>query len=159
MYFAVSTAKLVVMDVATLGLYSLYWFYANWRLVRARENTNIMPPLRALFAYLFCYTLFSRIKRSADEVEANYVLNPMGAALAWISVRLTSLLPDPFWLFSLASVLLLAYVQNVVNEINTKTVPSHDPNTTFSKLNLLAIVIGGSITALVVWEVLSPTPA
>lgn len=33
-YFPVSNTKLVLMSLATLGFYELYWFYKNWVFVK-----------------------------------------------------------------------------------------------------------------------------
>jgi hypothetical protein len=40
-YFAVSLLKLTVMSVCTFGIYELYWFYKNWRLIMEREKIDI----------------------------------------------------------------------------------------------------------------------
>ena len=49
-FFAVSPLKLIVMSTATLGIYELYWFYKNWKLIKQRTESNIMPFWRAFLA-------------------------------------------------------------------------------------------------------------
>src|SRR5262245_22041834 len=56
-WFAVGTAKLVVMSVATLGLYQIYWFYQQWKRVRD-GGEDVWPLPRAIFGVLFSYPLF-----------------------------------------------------------------------------------------------------
>jgi hypothetical protein len=46
-FFPVSPLKLVVMSTVTFGIYELYWFYQNWKLVKHRTRRDIMPFWRA----------------------------------------------------------------------------------------------------------------
>lgn len=47
--FPVSPLKLVVMSTVTLGIYEIYWFYKNWKLVKQQTDRDIMPFWRAFF--------------------------------------------------------------------------------------------------------------
>ena len=53
-FFAVSVPKLILLSTCTSGLYELFWFYKNWRLVREREDSDILPFWRAFFGFFFC---------------------------------------------------------------------------------------------------------
>lgn len=46
LFFPVSPLKLVVMSIITLNTYELYWFYKNWKLIKQRTDSNIMPFCR-----------------------------------------------------------------------------------------------------------------
>jgi hypothetical protein len=48
-FFAVSIPKFIVLSICSIGIYDLYWFYKNWQLVRAREQSDISPFWRAFF--------------------------------------------------------------------------------------------------------------
>ena len=48
----ISTTKLIVMSLFSLGLYHLYWFYKQWKLARDRTGENLSPFSRAFFAPL-----------------------------------------------------------------------------------------------------------
>ena len=63
-YLAVSLLKLAVLSICTLTLYELYWFYRQWRSVKAGEGGGISPFWRAFFAVIFCYALFRRVRES-----------------------------------------------------------------------------------------------
>jgi hypothetical protein len=52
-YFPVSITKLVVMSLFTCGLYQILWFYKNWRLIKNREHSDIMPVWRSIFPVFF----------------------------------------------------------------------------------------------------------
>jgi hypothetical protein len=51
-FFSVSLAKFAAMSVCTFGIYKLYRFYKNWRLVNEREKLGIL-----LFWRAFCFLL------------------------------------------------------------------------------------------------------
>ena len=40
-FFAVSLLKLTVLSLCTFGVYELFWFYRNWRLIKLREEPAI----------------------------------------------------------------------------------------------------------------------
>ena len=48
-YVTVGATKLSLMVVATFGIYALYWFYRNWKVIRDREHSDIQPFWRAFF--------------------------------------------------------------------------------------------------------------
>jgi hypothetical protein len=149
MYFPVSTLKLVVMSTCTFGIYELYWFYKNWSLIREREKVEMMPFWRACFAHFFCYSLFKKIQGNADSQGLQTSIEPGPLAAGWIVFTFLSKLPDPYWLISFFAVAFLVPVQSAVNQVNAIANPNHDRNRAFSKLNIVGVVIGGLLLALV----------
>lgn len=150
MYFPVSALKLGVMSICTLGLYQIYWFYKNWHLVKERESSNVMPAMRSFFAYFFCYSLFKKIRDTAESHNIPVSLDASGMAAGWILVSMLWRLPDPYWLVTYANVFFLMHIQSSVNAINQAENPNHDPNSRFSGWNIATIVIGGIIFALAI---------
>jgi hypothetical protein len=142
-YFAVSPLKFVVMSFCTFSLYQIYWFYKNWWLVKVRERSNIYPAIRSVFAYFFCYSLFSKIRDTAQENHVSMALPVGPLAALWIVVTLLVNLPAPYWLVSFAAVFVLLPLQSVANQINANVAPAHDRNTRFSAGNIATIVVGG----------------
>jgi hypothetical protein len=145
-YFAVSTRKLVVMSLCTVGLYGTYWFYKNWALIKARERSAISPVWRSLLEFLYCYACLARIRETAREqhLEATLAAGPLTAG--FILVGLLGAGPTPCWQLSALSVFFLTPAQNVANRINDQLAPGHDPNSSFSSLNIALMVIGGAVT-------------
>jgi len=146
LYFAVSPLKLTVMFFGTVGLYQVYWFYKNWRLVKEREQSNILPALRSLFSYFFCYSLFSRIRTTAEEKHLDVSLPAGVLTLLWVITNLLGNLPDPYWLITFTSIIFLAPAQIAANRINAQVAPGHDGNASFSMGNIITIIIGGLIS-------------
>jgi hypothetical protein len=66
-FFTVSPTKLMIMMLATSGLYGLYWHYRNWALYKQRFSLAIWPLPRAWFGVLFMPSLLSKLDR---ELEA-----------------------------------------------------------------------------------------
>jgi hypothetical protein len=48
-FYSVSTSKLKNLYLFTLGLYSIYWFYKNWKLQQPFISKRISPTLRSIF--------------------------------------------------------------------------------------------------------------
>lgn len=66
-YFHVSEKKLIIMGVFTVGLYELYWFYRNWSHVRFKMGSKIMPVWRSIFAIIYSFFLFKKIKNDISN--------------------------------------------------------------------------------------------
>lgn len=41
-FFTVSTKKLLIMSLVTLGFYNIYWFYKNWVVIQEETNKKEM---------------------------------------------------------------------------------------------------------------------
>jgi hypothetical protein len=65
-FFVVSAWRFVVMSILTIGLYSIYWFYKNWKAVEAATGRKQHPVLSGIFCKLVSYNLFLDIKNSAE---------------------------------------------------------------------------------------------
>jgi hypothetical protein len=146
-FFPVSVTKFVVLSICTLGLYEVYWLYKNWSLVKSRENSNIMPVMRAVFGLFFCHSLLRKIN---DQAGASGV-SPIaagGLATGWIILNILWRAPEPYSLISMFAFLFLIPAQQAINAINSKLAPGHDNNSKFSGWNIAAVIIGGTIFVL-----------
>lgn len=66
-FYVVAPMKFVVLYVATLGLYQLFWFWMHWSRWRAGRNETIWPVPRALFGLFYAHALARRIDRTLGE--------------------------------------------------------------------------------------------
>ena len=152
-FFPVSKTKLVVMSISTLSMYDLYWFYKNWKLVKNRENLELKPFWRVFFAYFYCHSMFDRISNySASSPRFDSFV----VAAFWIIVFLLWQLPNPYSLLATFSFFPLLIVQGYVSQINQEHSPDSNSNNSFSKWNILAIVIGGPLFALTIFASFIP---
>jgi hypothetical protein len=154
-FFPVSRTKLAILCICTGGLYELYWFCKNWRLVRARERTNLSAVWRSLFAYFFCYSLFNRIRNFREDPGGTSNLPAGLLATGWIVTMLSSALPEPYWMVSLFAFVFLLPVQADVNRINSSVAPEHDRNANFTAANWTTAVVGGALMALAAYGTLA----
>ena len=163
-FFAVSKAKLVVLSLTTVTLYQLVWFYLNWRQVN-RSGAMVAPFVRTLFAPIFCYALFDRVRWYRKDLPSSKL--PAGLlALGWIALTIAGSILDriatrvslsdstqsALWLIFLvllvghASVVFMLPVQSAIDTINRAEAPDHDPNHRFTVWNWLWIIVGGTLT-------------
>lgn len=149
-FFAVSILKLVVMSICTFGLYETYWFYKNWKLIKARERSNIHPVLRAIFSLFYCYACFARVRDFDMPGLSKTKLAAGPLAIGWIVVSALYRLPDLYWLISMSAVVFLIPVQMYANLINISASPRHDRNTRFVGWNWAALIIGAVWLALAI---------
>jgi len=157
LYFPVSKLKLILMSLCTFGLYEIYWFYKNWKLIKTRTGQNLRPFWRAFFSIIFCYPLFKHIQDSADSQGCKSNLNPGWLLVGYIALNVTWRLPDPFFIISLLTFLPLLPVQGVINDLNLKTAPRAEHNSRFSVTNFAVIIIGGILIILGVVGSLIPS--
>src|SRR5438067_149581 len=65
--YIISVNKFILLSLSTFGLYEIWWFYKAWRFFRQKDELDIMPAARALFAIFFINSLFNRILIYANE--------------------------------------------------------------------------------------------
>ena len=159
LFFAVSLTKLVVMTLCSFGLYGLYWFYRNWRLIKRRAEPGILPFWRTFFAVFYCYACFARIRDAGRQRHIEPPLSAGPLAAGWIVASLAAKLPDPYWLVTLFSFLFMLPVQAFANRVNTVAVPNHDRNARFSAWNWVAVALGTVFIILVIIGTFFPEPA
>jgi hypothetical protein len=148
--FQVATHKFIVLSVCSFGLYELYWWYRNWKCLKAASGEDLSPFWRTFFAPFWAYSLFRRIRAlaAARGVDAGY--HPGVLATAYVVLSLLWRLPDPWWLLSLASIGALIPVQQTAERLNgVHPRPGPDAvNDNYTALNLATILIGGVLVLL-----------
>ena len=150
MYFPVSLTKFVVMHICTAGMYQLYWFYENWTLILERERSEASPFWKTFFMFIYCYTFLEKVRSSAAELKIAQSISVQFLATGWIVMSTLWILPDPYGLIALGSIVFLIPVQQAANRVNAFLVPDHDRNDRFTALNIVAVVIGGLLLTTVV---------
>jgi len=150
-FFPVTRFKLIVMSLASAGFYEIYWFYKNWRCVQSREKIDV--PVRTVFYPLVAYSLFAKVQKMANEVQAVAVPGPGILAFLVFVLAVCGGLPDPYWVVGLGSFLPLLPVQTTIIEINRRIAPKADPNGNFSWANFVWMAIGAVVYLLLFIEI------
>lgn len=156
--FPVATHKFIVLSIFSLTVYSFYWFYQNWKRLKAASHESLSPFWRTAFAPLWGFSLFSRIRILASEQGLAPEWSPGVLGTVFLVLNFAWELPDPWWWISLAVFAPLISVQQTVHRINEMYATSvkEDRNETYSFGNIATIVIGGLILALLITTAFMP---
>ncbi|MDF2445873.1 MAG: hypothetical protein K0S46_1109 [Moraxellaceae bacterium] len=128
-FYVVAPRKLVLLMVMTVGIYSIYWFYRNWKQCRDATGEPMLPVLRGVFAIFFVHRLFRRVDAQLRDSAVAFAWQPMALATGYVVVALVSLVTDqlskhdlatPYSHFALlpelaAHVFVLAQAQRAIN--------------------------------------------
>ena len=158
-YFHVSLFKFAVMSLASLGLYQLYWFYRQWRFLKQSGEPDLVVVPRVLFSSIFSYGLFRRVQEQAADYGIETPWHPGLLTFGYIAASVISLFRGWFLLFGFANVLALLPVQRTMLQINAASTPPSYPDTRYSIWDVIIIVLGSMMLALIVIGLLTaPTP-
>ena len=134
----------IILYFLTFGLYGSYWQYKTWTFFKQRQNLDIWPIPRAIFAIFFIYSLFEKILAFAkyNEVSKTYSSGGLFALFAVLTYGADKL-PEPLFLLSLLAV--FAYLQPI-NVFNLAMINSDDFDAKylegFTQKQLILIVCG-----------------
>src|SRR4029079_749431 len=98
---------------------------------------------RAFFSHVWSYYLFVRVFHSAGAGVRTPRLLAGALALSFVLLMYSWRLPSAFWLLSFLSVMALLPVQRVANRLALQRSPGVDPNTRWTTLTWVAIVVSG----------------
>lgn len=156
-FFPVSLVKLAVLNIASLGIYTVYWYYRHWKCEAARMNKPIRPFWRAVFYVFYTAPLFERIATTARERRFVVPWGHGSMAAAVIGTTIASRIADRMamrademgavdalgivLLFVLT--VLLCRVQSSANLVNGD--PDGQLNAHFGVGNVVVVVLGGCL--------------
>lgn len=143
-FYSVSTAKLCILSLATLGLYDLYWFYKNWARIKQHSGVALRPFWRAFFAPLYCHALATTVNSAAESLHLPGRLQAMPLAVAYIALLSLYRLPDPWWLISALAFLPLIPIQRRIQEVHEAIQPGRASTVGWSLRSVL-VASGGSV--------------
>ena len=141
-FFLVGTRKLIVLSIATLGLYEPYWFYRHWQQLRQFGGEDVWPLARAAFSGIFSYSLFSRVHLEADAQGVPSLFSPLLLAIAYFTAVTSSRFGAASWVVIGASMVPLALTQSIINSLpQVRALPREARNERLSKKNWGGIVV------------------
>lgn len=89
-FYVVSPRKFVLLYLLTVGMYTVYWFYQNWTLLKRQHDLKIWPVPRAIFAIFFTHSLFAEIDRAAASRSVRYAWNAAGTATTYVVLSIVN---------------------------------------------------------------------
>ena len=154
-FFPVSTQKFIVLAICTFTIYERYWCYQNWKRVKSATGENLSPFWRAVFAPFWGFKLFRRVydRAVSDKIAVGW--HPVILGILYLVWPLAKVLPDPWWMIWIASFLPAVPVVQTANRVNQQGLTA-DPNATYSGANVVEILLGGLVLALLFVGALAP---
>ncbi len=116
-YHPVSLSKFIVLSLLTGGIYDLYWFYKNWRFVRDRDGSTIMPFWRAIFSPLWLAALILDLRKNVKN-ETISLIFAVFLSIAYVVLSIVGLLPNPYWIATFLAFVPLLPVVRLINTSN-----------------------------------------
>jgi hypothetical protein len=158
-YFTVGSLKLVLMSLTTLGLYELYWFYRNWKVIRNQDQSDIMPFWRAFFAPFWTFSMGYEFVEQAKTQGTAITLPVAPLGILYLIWNILWRLPDPYWLVSLLSPFLLLPFEHAARRIDGRGTLARPTYGRFSVWNIAWIVVGSLFLVLVLIGTFLPDDA
>ncbi len=166
-FYSTSTIKLVLMLIGSFGLYSIFWFYRNWILIRERTEKRLHPAWRALLSVIWASACCKFIKEAIDSagLEDQKSPVPYGVAYSCLTLIEFAIPNDEFSLTLIISILAnscLIPVNQIASRANRIVTSDFEQNNTFSKWDKVILIVGGIfwIFVMIVWirMMISPSP-
>jgi hypothetical protein len=175
-FYVLAPSKLVIMLVATMGIYSIYWFYQNWMRQRHKHNEDIWPLARALFAIFFAHRLFRRIDTCLSESTKGsegetFVWGPMSTATQYVVLAVLSSVINRLSvgvggdavldLLSIIVMIISFWFLNTAQEAINFALgdPEGASNSSFLSRDISWCIIGGFLWLLTIQALLNPVAA
>ena len=153
-FYPIDVSKFIILSVFTAGIYFSYWTYRNWKAIKAKEESDIMPIARGIFSVIWFYPLFSKLKAdSLNRFETNRVMPTWLAIVFTISFILSSILAryDDGLLgtfqFVFATLLFIPFVQ-YINLLNIHDRRAQEYNSKWRIRHMLLVLINAPILLL-----------
>ena len=148
-YFTVGAVKFSLMSLTTFGLYELYWFYRNWRIIKDRDESQISPFWRAFFAPLWTFSMGSRFRDEAKDQSISLTLPVIALGVIYLLLNALWRLPDPYWLVSLLTFIPLLPFEFAARRLNGGGQLAAPTFGRFSGWNIAWLIVGSVLLLLV----------
>lgn len=155
LFLYISPARLILLSIASMGLYEIYWVYKNWRYIKERDGLKIKPFWRGVFGIFYCHSLLRRIHEDKDaRAVQDPAFSASGLATGWVVLiiianivgRAPSIAASIIAAF-IPSFLCFVPVQNYINSVTEKRDPGQKVYG-WSSGHIVCLVFGVIIWAL-----------
>ena len=157
-YFPVAPVKYVLMSICTLGIYDIYWHYKNWKTVKVRDESRILPLARAIFYPFWFYSLLTDIAKHSGRGALSAWAYRAVLAIAVIVLSAVSRLPDPYWLLSFLTFVPALPAIIAIDRENAAAGVTMPPAFGYRPVNFVAFLLGGPIVVFLVLQAAGMIP-
>jgi len=152
-----TTQKFLFLCFISAGLYEVWWMFKSWRFFRDKDNLDIMPAVRAIFAIFFLNCLFENIQDYAKSNGYLKSFSSVGYFIGFIGLNFLSKLPDPYWLISFMSMFFLVPALEALNfGIKNSGEYTIIENEGYNNRQIGLIIVGGILWLLILVGILLP---
>lgn len=89
-FYVVGIRKFTLLFLSTLGMYSIYWFYANWKAYKIKHQEKMWPVARAIFNIFYAHSLFAKVQEKLDKDGTEFDWSPGYVATAYVLLSICS---------------------------------------------------------------------
>ena len=142
--------KFVVMSIVTFNIYGAYWAYRNWQRINTRATTNdsVSPFWRAVFAPIWGFSLFTRV-RDTTERRLNVWWSPEVLGGLYLALSISRRLPEPWSVLGMLAFVALLPVVHTIQQLHATEPAAEGQNGGFSSVNIVMIIFGGILVLLI----------
>ncbi len=91
-FYIMSAWKFWILNILTIGCFSIVWFYLQWHRQNQANRERVEPFWRTVFSIFFYHPLVRRVKTQTDSVEVSEKWNGrLIASLAVLSIILSQI--------------------------------------------------------------------
>ncbi len=154
----INTNRFILLSVMSFGLYNVWWMYKSWIFFKEKDNLDIVPAGRAIFAIFFLYGLFDIIQLYAKQNGINKDFSSGLMYVGFLFFNFSSKLPEPFDIMvSIFAFLPIIPGLNLLNEaIEASPDYKAEFNPRFNQRQIVLIVIGALFWLLVIAGLMLP---
>ncbi|HEX7028711.1 MAG TPA: energy transducer TonB, partial [Gammaproteobacteria bacterium] len=149
LYYPVSPPKFIAMWMLTGGLYGLYWFYKNWRYVKQRDQSGIMPVARGIFLHFWYYPLYEELHGDSVKRYGKAQLPPLAVggvlAAAFLVLYIAGNLAGYELAATLVAMLLVLPLVNYINHAGGNDSAAYKLNSRWRVRHYLLILLTGPL--------------
>ncbi|MBQ4851147.1 hypothetical protein [Pseudoalteromonas sp. MMG012] len=70
-FYVVSQRKFLILFIATMGMYGVYWFFKHWNEYKKSTNDDMWPIARGIFSIFFTHALFALFEMKYEQKTGN----------------------------------------------------------------------------------------
>lgn len=160
-----------MLNIMTMGYYSLYWFYKNWQQHKLHHETSSWPVMRAIFSVFFTHSLFRAVNERLENNKSSFIWLSEAFATTYVVAVVVARVCERMSakeigspvtdLLALALVPLIGFcmykaqiaINHACNDIEGES------NSKFTAQNIIWMVLGGIFWAIVllgIYVILNP---
>lgn len=116
-----SSKKLFILNIATFGLYQIYWYYKNWVQIKEHTRGNFSPKLRTfgfiipISGWFFLYDQFAAVFTLAKGKKCPLPISPVRLVLIYVLISFLAVMVPPWNFLYLLNALPLMQMQDMLN--------------------------------------------